>query len=117
MPYSLCWSDIAEKECLESIFSKIVEESNSRKWMNLANSASIETPKIVSFGHPSMDTDNVGNRLDGIVSTRIEDPNKIWRSKDRDDRMAWTHDDIETISEKLAYRKHIRDSDFETREV
>ena len=27
------------------------------------------------------------------------------------------HDDIETISEKLAYIKHIRDSEFETREV
>ena len=27
------------------------------------------------------------------------------------------HDDIETISEKIAYHKHIRDSEFETREV
>ena len=31
--------------------------------------------------------------------------------------MTLTHDDIETISEKLAYRKHIKDSEFETREV
>ena len=31
--------------------------------------------------------------------------------------MAHTHDDIETISKKLAHRKHIRDSEFETREV
>ena len=31
--------------------------------------------------------------------------------------MAHTHDDIETISEKIAYRKHIRDSEFEAREV
>ena len=31
--------------------------------------------------------------------------------------MARTHDNIETISEKIAYRKHIRDSEFETREV
>ena len=31
--------------------------------------------------------------------------------------MAHTHDDIETISKKIAYRKHIRDSEFETREV
>ena len=30
--------------------------------------------------------------------------------------MAHTHD-IETISEKIAYHKHIRDSEFETREV
>ena len=31
--------------------------------------------------------------------------------------MAQTHDDIENISEKLAYCKHIRDPEFETREV
>ena len=64
-----------------------------------------------------MGTDNVGNRLDGIVATRIEDPNRIWRSTDRDDRMAHTHDNIETISKNIAYCKHIRDSEFETRRV
>ena len=31
--------------------------------------------------------------------------------------MVHTHDDIEAISEKIAYRKHIRDLEFETREV
>ena len=82
--------------------------------MNLANSASIETPKLVSFGHPPMETDNIGNRLDGIFATRIEEPNRIWRRTDRDYRMAHTHNDIETISKKIAYRKHIRDSEFET---
>ena len=33
---------------------------------------------------------------------------------DRDNRTARTHNKIETISEKLAYRKHIRDSEFKT---
>ena len=63
-----------------------------------------------------METDNVDHRSDGSVDTRVVDPNGIWRLPDRDDRMARTHDDIETISEKLAYRKYIRDSEFETRE-
>ena len=84
---------------------------------NLTNSLSIENPKLVSFGHPPMETDNVGHRIHGIVATRIEYPNRIWRSTVRDNRMARTHDDIDTISEKIAYRKHIRDSEFETREV
>ena len=61
-----------EEESLESIFSKIVEESNSSEQMNLAYSASIETPKLVHFGHPLIETENVGNLLDGIVATRIE---------------------------------------------
>ena len=73
--------------------------------MNLTNSASIETPKLVSFRHPPMETDNVG----GIVATRIEKSYGIWRRTARDDRMAHTHDDIETISKNIAYYKHIRE--------
>ena len=81
------------------------------------NYAIIDPPKLGYFGHPLMDTDNVVNCLDGIVTTRIENSDGIWRPTDRDDRMAHTHDDIGTISEKIAYRKHIRDLEFETREV
>ena len=92
---------------MESIFSKIVEESNSSERMNLAKSASIEPPKLGTFGHPPMETDNVGNRLDSIFATRIENLDRIWRRTDRDDRMAHTHDDIETMSKKIAYRKKL----------
>ena len=104
-----------EEESLESIFSKIVKESNSSERMNLTNSASIEIPKIVHFGHPPIETENIGNLLDSIVATRIENSEGTWRRTDRDDRMAHTHD-IETISKKIAYRKHIRDLEFQTRE-
>ena len=85
--------------------------------MNLANSTIIEPPKLGPFGHPPMDTENVGNLLDGIVATRIENPDRICRRTARDNRMEHTHDDIETISKKISYRKHIRDLEFETREV
>ena len=81
--------------------------------MNLTNSAIIDTPKLIHFGHLPMDTDNVG----GIVATRIENLDGIWRRTYRDDRMTHTYDDIETISKKIAYRKHIRYLEFETREV
>ena len=67
--------------------------------MNLANSLSIESPKLVHFGHPPIETNNVGHRIYGIVATRIENSNGIWRRTDRDDRMSHTHD-IDTISEK-----------------
>ena len=56
-----------EEESLKSVFSKIVKDSNSSKQTNLTNSAIIEPPKLVSFGHLPMDTENVG----GIVATRI----------------------------------------------
>ena len=64
-----------------------------------------------------MQTDNVGHRSNGSVATRLLDQERIWRITDRDDRTTPTHGDIETISEKLAYRKFIKDSEFETREV
>ena len=85
--------------------------------MNLTNSASIETPKLISFGNLSMETENLGHQIDGIVTTIIEDPNRIWRPMERDDRIPHTHDNIETIIKKIAYCKHITDSSFETREV
>ena len=31
--------------------------------------------------------------------------------------MERTHDDTETLSDNIAYRKHIRDSEFETRKI
>ena len=83
-----------EEESLESIFPKIIKELNSSKRINLAKSLSIETQKLVYFGHPPMEKDTVGHRIDGIIITRIEDPNRIWRSTDRNDRMARTHDNI-----------------------
>ena len=100
-----------EEESLESVFSKIVEESNLSEWMDLVNSMGIESPKLVHFRHPPIETKNVGNLLDGIVATRIENSNGIWRRTDRDDRMAHTHD-IETINKRIAYCKHIRYFDF-----
>ena len=45
------------------------------------------------------------------------DQDGIWRPTDRDVRTTPTHGEIETISEKLAYRKFIKDSEIETREV
>ena len=107
-------SPLIEEESLERIFSKSFEESNLSKWMNLANSSSIEIPKLVHFRHPSMETYNVGNLLGGIFTTRIDNSERIWRRMARDYRMAHTHG-IETISKNIAYRKHIRDLEFETR--
>ena len=105
-----------KEKSLESIFSKIVEESNSSERMNLANYLGIDSPKLVHLGHPPIETNNVGDLLDGIVATRIENSNRIWMRTDSDNMMSHTHD-IETISEKIAYRKHIRDLEFETRKV
>ena len=64
-----------------------------------------------------MQIDNVGERRGGGVATRIADQDGIWGTTLSDIKTAPTHGKIETISEKLAYRKFIKDLEFETRKV
>ena len=96
----------------KSIFPEIVEESNLSERMNLANSLGVKIPKLVPFGHLPMQTDNRGRQRDGIVATRVVDQDGIWRPTYSDIRTALTYVGIEMISEKLAYRKFIKDSEF-----
>ena len=78
----------------KSIFTEIVEESNSSKQMNLANSLGVHTPKLVSFRHPPMQTDTVGHRSGGSVATRVVDQDRMWRPTYRDIRTTPTHGKI-----------------------
>ena len=64
-----------------------------------------------------MQTDNVGERRGVGVDTRIADQDGICRTTLSNIKTAPTHGDVETISEKLAYRKFIKDLEFETRKV
>ena len=77
--------------------------------MNFANTLGVQTPKLVLLRHPPMQTDNVGDRRDGGVTARVADQDGIWRPTDSNIRTAPTHGDVESISEKLAYRKFIKD--------
>ena len=85
--------------------------------MNLANSLSVHTPELVILRHTPMQTENVGELRGGGAATRIADQYGIWRPTLRDIKTAAIHGESETISEKLAYRKFIKDSEFETRKV
>ena len=64
-----------------------------------------------------MQTDNVGHPIGSITATRVMDQDGIRRPADRDVSTTPTHGEVENMSEKLAYRKFIKDSEFETREV
>ena len=64
-----------------------------------------------------MQTYNVGERRGGGVATRIVEQDGIWGPTLSDIKTAPTHGKRKTISEKLAYRKFIKDSKFETRKV
>ena len=64
-----------------------------------------------------MQTDNVGHQSDIIIAIRVVDQDGIWRPTDKDVRTTRMHGEIEMISEKLVYRKFIKDSETETGEL
>ena len=64
-----------------------------------------------------MQTDNVLDRRGGGVATRIADQYGIWRPTLSDIGTAPNYGDNDTRSKKLAYRKFIKDSEFETRKL
>ena len=85
--------------------------------MNLANSLSVQTPELVLLRPTPMQTDNVGERKSGGAATRIANQDGVWRPTLSNIKAAAIHSKSETISEKLAYRKFIKDLEFENREV
>ena len=85
--------------------------------MNLTNSLSVQTPELVPFRHPTIQTDNVSDRRSGGVATRISNKDVIWNPTLSEIETAATYGEIETISEKLVYRKFIKDLDFKTSKV
>ena len=101
----------------ESIFRKVVEKSDSSKWMNLAKLLSVYTPELVLLRHMPMQADNVGERRSGGADTMITEQDGILRPTLRDIKAAAIHGKNETISEKLAYHKFIKGSEFETRKL
>ena len=64
-----------------------------------------------------MQKNNVGEQRGGGVATRIADQDGIWRPTLSDIKSAAIHGESETKSEKLEYRKFIKDFEFETRKV
>ena len=85
--------------------------------MNLANSLRVQTPDLISFRDLTIQTDNVGDQISGGVATGIAKKYGIWEPTLSDIGTATTHGEIKTISEKLAYCKYIKDSEFETSKV
>ena len=60
-----------EESTPEIIFHRVVKQLDWSERMNLVNSLSVQTPELVSFRHPTIQTDNVGDRRSGGVATRI----------------------------------------------
>ena len=85
--------------------------------MNLVNSVPVETPYLVSFRDPPVNTYNVTDGRSGGVATSIADRDRIWSPKPSDIGTAATHDDLKNINEKLSFRKYLKELDFETIEI
>ena len=85
--------------------------------MNLANSLSVHNPELVPLRNTPIQKENLGKRRSGGAATRIANQDGVWRPTLSNIKAAAIHGESETISEKLAYRKFIKDLEFETRKV
>ena len=106
-----------EESTPKRIFHKVIKHLDLSDQMNITNSLSVQTPDLVSFRHPTIQVDNVGDRRSGGVATRRANKYGIWEPTLSDIGTVATHGEIKTISGKLAYRKYIKDSEFETSKV
>ena len=52
--------------------------------MNLANSMRVQTPDLVSFRDPTINTDNVLDQSSGGVATKIAEKDRIWEPEPSD---------------------------------
>ena len=75
----------------ESVFDKISEQFDSSGRVNFANSVPVESPDLVSFRDPPVQTHNKTDGGTGGVTTRIADKYGIWQAGPSDIRMAATH--------------------------
>ena len=60
-----------EESTPKSIFRKVIKQLDLSDRMNLTNSLSVQTPDLISFRHPAIQTENVGDQRSGGVATRI----------------------------------------------
>ena len=95
-------------------FVKESEQFDSSGWVNFANSVPVESPDLVSFRDPPVETHNVTDGRSGGVATSISDKDRIWRASPSDIGTAATHADLKNINEKLAFREYLNDLDLET---
>ena len=82
--------------------------------MNFANSIPVESPDLVPFRDPPVQTYNVTDGGTAGVTNRIADKDEIWRAGPRDIRVAATHASDKDSAAKLAYRKFLNDLDLKT---
>ena len=83
-------SDIFEGAA-ESVFGKKSEQFDSSGRVNFMNSVPVESPDLVSFRDPPVQTHNITDGGTGGVATSIADQDGIWRAGPSDVRMAATH--------------------------
>ena len=82
--------------------------------MDFAKSVPVESPDLVFFKDPPVETHNVTDGRSGGVATSIADKDRICRVGPSDIGTAATHADLKNINENLAFRKYLNELDLET---
>ena len=97
-----------EEVFLKSIYPELRKEFDSSLRVNLKNSVLSKSTNFISIGHPTAETADIWN-IDLSTSTRANNLNGLRIGTERNDRMGYMHD-FKTMSKKIAYRNHIKNS-------
>ena len=100
-----------EEVGVKRVFPEIRKESDSSVRVKLANFVLSKSPKFISLGHPTAETADIRN-INFATSIRAKNLNGLRRGTERGYRLGYTHD-FETMSETIAYRNHIKNSEIE----
>ena len=104
-----------EKYGVKGVLGEIVPDLDPSKGVNLANSVLSDSPKFKSLGLPAVNATDIHNIY--FVSSTIAKSLSGTRNDDvSPSSLGYTHD-FETMSKTTDYRNHIKNSEFETREV
>ena len=101
----------------ESVFVKKSEQFDSSGPVDFANSVLVESPDLVSFRDPPVETHNVTYGRSGGVATSIADKDRIWRVGPNDIGTAATHADLKDFNEELAFCEYLNDLYLETMQM
>ena len=104
-----------EKVGVKSVLGEFVADLDPSKRVNLANFVLSESPKFKNLWIPAVDTTNIRN-LNFAPSTRAKSLSGTREENFSPSSLGYTRG-FETMSEMIAYRNHIKNSELETRQV
>ena len=95
---------------VKSFFPELRKEPDPSLRMILTNSILSESPKLITLGHPTIETAGI-RKIAFLTATTANIYNRLRKGTEKDDRSEYTHN-FETMSETTDYHNHIKNPEI-----